>query len=216
LSRLKVGKGAAIASVLLDRLLGVISILVVAAIGLWLAGRSDLLSSRAVWVSLLTATATSALGSAVIFSERAAAATRRLVRRLPGQMTRGLADELTDATRAYARFHRQLGNVLIGSLAVQVLRIVGAYCLGRALNINASLGVYFAFIPIILLVMLLPISINGIGPSQLAFVWLFGLAATPAAEAFALSILFVGLGVVGNLPGGILYAWQPTPRAMGS
>jgi hypothetical protein len=27
-----------------------------------------------------------------------------------------------------------------------------------------------------------------------------------AADAFALSILFAGLGIIGNLPGGILYA----------
>ena len=54
--------------------------------------------------------------------------------------------------------------------------------------------------------MLLPVSVNGIGTSQAAFVWFFGRAGVPGAEAFALSVLFLALGVVGNLPGGILYA----------
>ena len=33
-----------------------------------------------------------------------------------------------------------------------------------------------------------------------------GRAGVPAAQAFTLSVLFVALGVVGNLPGGLLYA----------
>jgi hypothetical protein len=76
--------------------------------------------------------------------------------------------------------------------------------------------VYFAFVPLILLVMLLPITINGLGTSQAAFVWFFARAGVAAPPAFALSVLFVGLGVVGNLPGAVLYLVQgpaPTSRA---
>lgn len=75
--------------------------------------------------------------------------------------------------------------------------------------IDLPLITYFTFIPLILLVMLLPVSINGIGPSQVAFVWFFGRVGTPDAQAFALSVLFVALGIVGNLPGGLLYAFGP-------
>ncbi len=70
-------------------------------------------------------------------------------------------------------------------------------------------AVYLAFIPLILLVMLLPVTINGLGTSQVAFVWFFGRVGVPQAEAFALSVLFVALGIVGNLPGGLLYAFSP-------
>jgi hypothetical protein len=87
------------------------------------------------------------------------------------------------------------------------LRIVQAYCLGRALAIDLSILVYFAFVPLILLVMLLPVSINGIGPSQVAFVWFFARVGISDAQSFALSLLFVALGIVGNLPGGLLYAF---------
>jgi hypothetical protein len=48
----------------------------------------------------------------------------------------------------------------------------------------------------------------------MAFVWFFGRAAVPAASAFALSILFVvGLQLVGNLPGALLYAMRPSGAA---
>ena len=83
---------------------------------------------------------------------------------------------------------------------------VQAYCLGRGLGIDAPLAAYFAFVPLILLVMLLPVTFNGIGTSQAAFVWFFSRAGVSSAAAFALSVLFVALGIVGNLPGAVLYA----------
>ena len=74
------------------------------------------------------------------------------------------------------------------------------------LGIDAPLSAYFAFIPIILLVMLLPITVYGLGTSQAAFVLFFDAAGVAEPAAFALSVLFVALGVVGNLPGGLLWA----------
>ena len=62
------------------------------------------------------------------------------------------------------------------------------------------------FVPLILLVMLVPVTINGIGTCQAAFIWSFATVGVGAADAFALSVLFLALGVVGNLPGGVLYA----------
>jgi uncharacterized membrane protein YbhN (UPF0104 family) len=91
------------------------------------------------------------------------------------------------------------------SVGVQMVRVIQAWCLGRALGIETGLVMYFIFIPIVLLIMLLPITVSGLGTSQGAFGWLFGSIGVPAAAAVALSILFVALGVVGNLPGGILY-----------
>jgi hypothetical protein len=96
--------------------------------------------------------------------------------------------------------------VLAASVAVQTIRVAQAYCLGRAIAIDLPLSTYFVLIPIVLLVMLLPITVNGLGTSQYAFDVLFGQAGVAAPQAVALSILFVALGIVGNLPGSILYA----------
>lgn len=209
LSRLNVAPGTAVASVLMDRLLGVVSILLVGVVGLVATRTGDLASTRAIELSMLVAGAVSLAAGLVVFSEHAAAIAEAIAVRLPFGPIRRIGTELTRATRAYGRHHAVLTSVLLGSIAVQGLRIVQAYYLGRALHIEAPLVVYLAFIPLILLVMLLPVSINGIGPSQAAFVWFFGRAAVSEADAFALSILFVALGIVGNLPGGLLYAVGP-------
>ena len=145
----------------------------------------------------------------IVFSTRVSRLAHAVAVRLPFASLRAIADDLVAATRAYRNFHGELTNVLAGSIGVQTLRVIQAYCLGRALGIDASAAAYFAFIPLILLVMLLPVTINGLGTSQVAFVWFFGRIGVPQAEAFALSVLFVALGMVGNLPGGLLYAFSP-------
>lgn len=209
LSQLRVPPAAAVASVLMDRLLGIVSILLVGAVGVLMLPAQDVASARAIELSLLAAGAVSLAASLVVFSERAATIAEQVALRLPFAPIRRIAGELARATRAYGHHHGTLALVLAGSIGVQVIRILQAYCLGRALAIDAPLVVYFELIPLILLVMLLPVSINGIGPSQAAFVWFFGRAGVPGAQAFALSVLFIALGIVGNLPGGMLYAFGP-------
>lgn len=213
LARLQVARGQALASVLMDRMLGVMSIVIVGIAGLWVADRTDLVSVWSVWFSLSAASALSAVMLTVVFSGRAADAAQRLTGWLPVATVRHLAEEGARATRAYSQYHGPLANVLAGSVTVQLLRIAQAYCLGQSLGMLAPWTAYLAFIPMILLVMLLPVTVNGIGTSQVAFVWFFERAGTPAPEALALSVLFLGLGVIGNLPGGLIYAFDPSPKA---
>jgi uncharacterized protein (TIRG00374 family) len=211
-SKLNVGGGDAIASVLMDRLLGVASLLLMAAAGLFIA--RDLASNRAIVSALVVTAALCVLTLLVIFSPAAAGFLSRVVGRLPAA-ARGLAARVLESVQRYAEHHRPLGQVLAGSVGVQVLRVVQAFFLGLGLGIAAPLSAYFAFVPLILLVMLLPVTVNGIGTSQAAFVWFFGRAGVSPADAFALSVLFVALGVVGNLPGAILYVSYGASRARG-
>jgi len=204
LTKLNVGGGDAVASVFMDRMLGVASILVMALAGLVLA--RDLASDWMILAGLAFAGTACGVALLLVFSHRAAEVAATVIAQLPAVAWRP-GQRVLESIRRYAAYHHALLNVLLCSIAVQVLRIVQAYFLGRGLGIGSPLSVYFAFIPLILLVMLLPITFNGIGTSQAAFVWFFARAGVPGASAFALSVLFVALGIVGNLPGGILYAW---------
>jgi hypothetical protein len=203
-TKLDVPGGDAVASVFMDRMLGVASILVMSLVGLVLA--RDLAGDRMILAGLAFAGAPCVVTLLLIFSSGTAAAASTIIARLPA-MARQPAQRLLESIRRYAAYHGQLVNVLLCSIAVQVLRVVQAYYLGRGLGIVAPLSSYFAFIPLILLIMLLPVTFNGIGTSQWAFYWFFSRVGVPVASGFALSVLFVALGIVGNLPGGILYAW---------
>jgi len=217
LARHEVRGAQAAASVLMDRLLGVLSILALGAAGL--AGARAIASTTLVVVTLASSVVACGIGFGMVFSERVAAAGRAAAARVPIPRVQRLGSDLIDAVRRFAHSHGELAGVLALSIAVQVLRTFQGYCLGRALLMPQPLAVYFALIPVILLIMLLPVTINGLGTSQAAFVVLFGQAGASYADAFALSVLFVALGIVGNLPGGLLYAFgerRPDADRVGS
>ncbi len=213
LKRANVPGGASIASVLLDRLLGVLGLFLVMLAGLLLP--TTLLDDRAVRVGIIIVAAGCAAGLATIYSRAAAAIAGALFDRLPIAKVRAVGTAMVAAVRAYATEHGVVAAVLAGSIAVQLLRVAQAYALGRAIGIDAGLVVYLALVPVILLLMLLPIGLYGLGPSQVAFPALFAPAGVSEADAFTLSLLFVGLGLAGNLPGAFLYLWGPPRAAQG-
>ncbi len=204
LSRDRVTGSEAIASVFMDRMLGVASLLILAVVSVALA--RELAANVAVLLALAVTAVACAVTLALIFSQRTGAYGGMMARLVPVAFVQRMADGIVAAVQRYRSFHGRLASVLVASVAVQVLRVLQAYCLGVSLGIAAGLPVYFAFVPLVLLIMLLPITVNGLGTSQAAFVWFFARAGVAAPAAFALSVLFVGLGLVGNLPGGLLYA----------
>ena len=204
LARQNVGGGDAVASVFMDRILGVASLLVMALVGLLLV-RGAAATTAILW-ALAAAGGLCLATMLLIFSRRTASFAARYTELVPSEKIKGIGRRVLESIRKYSAYPRELVLVLAASVAVQLLRIVQAYYLGRGLGISAPLTVYLVYVPLILLVMLLPVTFNGIGTSQAAFVWSFGQAGVDAAAAFALSVLFVALGIVGNLPGGLLYA----------
>jgi glycosyltransferase 2 family protein len=198
------------ASVAVDRLLGVLSLLLAAIVGLPFAG--TLARDPVVFWTIGLTVAGCAIGALAVFSRRAARTAHAVNARLRMGGPQQIAGRLIDAIGRYKHHRSELAIVLVLSVAVQGVRIAQAWLLGLSLAIAAPASAYAAFVPIILLIMLLPITVYGVGTSQFAFDSLFGLIGVPAASSFALSVLFVALGIVGNLPGGLLYGFAPAPH----
>jgi uncharacterized protein (TIRG00374 family) len=209
LSRYDVHLAESTASVLMDRALGVLSVVIVAAIALPFAtvqGKDELVTI------LLLVGAVCAVAAAVIFSEGAALMVRAAAGAVPIPLLHKVTGALVDAVRAYADHHGALLKVLAESILVQVFRVIQAWCLGQALGLTLPLATYFAFIPLIVFIMQIPITPNGIGTTQVAFDRFLVPQGAAAAPVAALSVLFLGLGVLGSLPGGLLYALERKPR----
>ena len=94
------------------------------------------------------------------------------------------------------------------SIAVQVLRVTQAYLLGLGLGMTVPFAYFLLFMPLGLLMLLLPISISGFGVPQGVIVWLLRPMGVPEAQSFALSTLIVLTGLAGNLPGPVLWLRQ--------
>jgi hypothetical protein len=110
-----------------------------------------------------------------------------------------------DALAVYRRHPGVLWRVASLSLAVQAVRISLAWAIGAGLGIDVPFKYYWVFMPLNILVILVPLSLGGFGLPQGAMVWSLRPLGVAPTEAFLLSLLFVLAGVVGNLPGAVIY-----------
>ena len=105
---------------------------------------------------------------------------------------------VADALSRYRDRPRALAAVLAWSIGVQVLRIGEAYILGLGLGLTVPFSAYLLFMPIGLLMLLLPVSVSGFGLPQGVFVWMLRPLGVPDATSFALSTLIVLTGLAGS------------------
>lgn len=199
LARASTTGSEALASVAVDRLLGVASLVLMAIIGViaWTPEEpGDWRIPAAIVIALIACVAvfwTNELLRLIIPAHRHQGfVTRRLLR-------------LTDAVGRYRDRRGVLVHVLVWSIVVQVLRISQAYLLAVGLAMTVPFSYFLLFMPLGLLLLLLPISISGFGAPQAGIVWLLRPMGVADADAFALSTLIVLTGLAGNLPG--LFLW---------
>ena len=191
----------AVASVAVDRLLGLLSIVMLGAVGAiaWTGGPDRAIEQTVIVVAVLVCIGSVAMLWADVVL-RAIVPPRWLVGRAGGALLR-----LVDAVGRYRGRRGVMGLVLGLSIAVQCLRIAQAWLLGVGLGIAVPFRYYLLFMPIGLLALLLPVSVGGLGVPQGVIVWLLHPRGVPDAQSFALATLIVLTGFAGNLPGMLLY-----------
>lgn len=198
-SRLTSRRVESVASVVMDRMLGLLSMLLMG------------LMSLTVFYRVYPHPAL--VGVVVVLAVGVVAALALGLSRTMHARVLALGKEnwLSKATRAMGRYRDRLGTlalVLGLSLGVQGLRVLQAYFLSEALDLETPLIYFLCFIPPILVVTMLPISVGGWGTTNVAYVALFSQVGMDRDGAFVLSVLILALGVIGNLPGGLIYAWE--------
>ena len=192
---------AAVASVAVDRILGVTALMLLAIVGLTVTADDAANPLRVVITIIIALTVTAAV--AAFFGH---SLTMRLLPIPMQQTTLGQwAIDTAENIALYRTRYRVLAIVFIQSLVVQGLRIFEVFLLGAGLGLTVDLTYYLAFMPIGLLAFMLPVSIAGIGVPQGVVVWLLQPLGISGAESFALATLIVMLGVICTLPGLFLY-----------
>jgi uncharacterized protein (TIRG00374 family) len=194
-----------VASVAVDRLIGLLSMLLVGLLSLLVFYR---VYPHPALLGVVVAASFALL--AVLGSALARPVHAKLLERF-GSTKGRLADWIRRGVEAMARYRgkpRVLVLVLAISIGVQLLRVLQAYLLSEAMDLGTPAVYFLCFIPPILVVTMLPISVGGWGTANLAYVALFSQVGMDPDGAFVLSILILGLGVVGNLPGGLIYALE--------
>jgi hypothetical protein len=91
------------------------------------------------------------------------------------------------------------------SVLIQAINVLVLYILGQGLSIHLALTQYFVFMPVVLFLSMLPISIAGWGVREGAMVAALTVVGVPAHESLALSICFGLCLIVVSLPGGVVW-----------
>lgn len=190
---------AAVMTVVMDRVLGLVSLMFVGAVALFSQPAPPALegSSRFVWWCLLVVL----VGGMVFFSGRI----RRLLRvsEIVSRLPFNRQIRAVDQSVFHYRSHVEVMLRCIGiSLIVHVWLIGSVFFLGRSLDIQASLVHYYMLLPIIFTGSAFVPSIAGLGVMEGLFQFLFTAVDEHASSsAVALCILYRVITLVGSLPG---------------
>lgn len=92
------------------------------------------------------------------------------------------------------------------SFAFHITLVLVNYAIFIALNINLPLISFVLYVPIIAAIQLVPVSVNGFGVREVAYVYFFGTVGVSSSGAAAASLLFGILVMLVSLPGGLIFA----------
>ena len=191
--------GAAAGTVLLERALGGVATLVLAAVGFAIAvGQYDV--GGYIWVELAFVVC-AALAGIVLFSTRLhplLQRTRPLLRRL--RLER-LLREVYLALHSFRRERALLVAMFALTLVVQAVRVLAIWCAGKAVGVDLSPRPYYVMGPLLFLVMLVPFTVNGLAVRESFFVSFLGGLGVSADRAFATGFLFFVVTIALALPG---------------
>jgi uncharacterized protein (TIRG00374 family) len=191
---------AAVVTVLIDRALGLVSLMLIGALAmLWERQRPELAG-----VSRFAATVLAAvlIGGFLVFSGRL----RRLLRveQILARLPMSEHVQRLDASVFHFRNHLLvLSNCVAVSIVIHVWTFVSVYFLGEALNVHVSLANYFVFLPVVFTSGAFVPSIAGLGVLEGLFQHFFsmpGVGATPSS-AVALCVLYRIVQLIAALPG---------------
>jgi uncharacterized membrane protein YbhN (UPF0104 family) len=126
------------------------------------------------------------------------------------------AEELISALAFYCRSPRLLLSASLLSLVVQILNVLLVFCIAHSLHIHYQGQVDFGFccvlMPIVALVTLAPISVNGMGVREGAMILLLNPLGIPAEQAVTLSLLWFSVFLAAGLVGAAWYLSGYLPR----
>jgi len=114
--------------------------------------------------------------------------------------------EFRDVVLVYKDKKREFLKALFWAFLLQVNVILHYFLVGKALHLNISFIDYFIFIPIILIILIIPVTISGLGLREGIYIEIFKFYLIPAALAFSFPLIAdVAFGLIIGIIGGIIY-----------
>jgi uncharacterized membrane protein YbhN (UPF0104 family) len=193
----------AFASILVDRILGFFSLVLVVLLALWLDPLPDVNLPAAVNYAALIGLVALVLGSIVLITPALRGPFELL---MPGPIRRIISPRLHKVYAcldAYRGIPLRVLFVLLLSVLVQFQAIFESYAMARALHLHVDVAYFILFVPVISFLLMLPISIGGLGLREGAYIYMFHTLTQQMtySEAFTLSLIMMFVVRLASLPG---------------
>jgi glycosyltransferase 2 family protein len=191
--------GQALASVMADRGIGLLTLF-------WVAAAAALCTTR-VRLPPSVLRATLAVGVVSLFAFLAAPL---LAKRLLGikRLNRLLAPVIPYLCRPIA-----LTPAIAISALLQLSLAACQYLLAVGLGLDIALATFVLIVPIANVIASLPLTINGLGMREASYLVLLGMAGVSKEQAIALGLLYFAATLAGGFTGVVAFIFTPIPRA---
>jgi uncharacterized membrane protein YbhN (UPF0104 family) len=192
--------GRAVGSVMLDRIIALITLAMVVALGLLMS--PGLIGDPAALSALWGVIGLVGLGTVALLTfDKLLLPLRRI---LPDRVV-GAGSALARDARASLLDARRGPAVILVSSANHLLTVTLIYLLALGLGIEVALVQLVALVPPVILISMLPISFAGWGVREGAMVASLAYAGVPADGALALSVAFGVVVLISSLPGAAVW-----------
>ncbi len=101
---------------------------------------------------------------------------------------------------------------IVVSMILQASLVVCQYVLALGLGLHLPLSMFLLIVPISGVLASLPLTLNGLGLRETAYLFLFGMAGVSRDHAIALGLLFFAATIVGGLFGAIAFVTTEVPK----
>jgi len=190
--------------VLVDRALGLLALVLVAAIGSWRAQHSGLAmpGTQYLWVALV---AGSLAAVPTLLMPKLLDRLLTPIYAIAGEWARARLSRLTGMLGRINDHPGALGIAFAGALAVQLV-LVGFYlAVAHGLQIPLSVASALLVVPVSLVLQMVPVSINGFGVREAVFTFYFQRLGLGVDAALALSLISTATIAFFSLSGGVLF-----------
>jgi hypothetical protein len=192
--------------VLIDRGLGLLGLVLVAALGATAAGavHPAAIPIWPVWLWACFLLAAAASAPAVLAPDGFG----RLLQPLTVFHPEWVGERINTVTSVLARFRERpgaLAECFGGALFVQGLSVVYYFAVAYALRLNVSFWDLAVIVPLSFVVQLLPISMNGLGVREATFSFYFTRIGQPIESALLVSLVAQALMMLFSLLGAVVY-----------
>ncbi len=200
----KENKAAALLSVFMDRVIGMMALIILSVIFLYF--RYDLLSHTDGSSALLTLLLWLLAAALAIIVGMFVVSGFGWVHYLPAWTPlRGRIVEISAACHMYAKGWRQTVWAFLVSFPLFGMFFMTFYCAARAFTDQLGLIDVFSVLPIVAVITAIPISVSGIGLRESLFVSLLAPFGVSAAVATLISVTGFLINTAGSLAGGLVF-----------